>query len=343
MLDLEALLAPVADQPPSGPDLEYDPEWQELERLAQGKPEQQFGNTIIPAEEPDWRDVVPRASKLLGRSKDVRSACLLARAQVSMEQFSGLLPGLNLVHQLMDRYWDSVHPQLDASDSDDPTMRINALAWLADPQGLVRSVRTARLFQTRAHGDLTVRQIEIAAGKLTAREGEAVPTLSQVEQNITSVATQDAELGKRVADTLAAAKGLAAMLDGKVGASRSPDLKPLIDSLSVVAQVVGRATASLQGAAGEGGESAEAGAAGGAGPAINAASGTIRSRADVVLLLDRICEFLQRTEPTSPAPLLLLRAKKLMNMNFIDILSEMAPDGLDQARIVTGVKAEESE
>jgi type VI secretion system protein ImpA len=52
-IDTEALLAPVSDDAPSGPDLTYDPDFLALEQAAQDKTEQQFGDTVIPAEEPD--------------------------------------------------------------------------------------------------------------------------------------------------------------------------------------------------------------------------------------------------------------------------------------------------
>lgn len=342
MLDLEALLAPVADQPPCGPDLEYDSQWQELERISQVKPEQQFGDTIIPAEPPDWREVSSRAQELLGRSKDVRIASLLARASTSQEQYAGLVAGLKLVHQLLERYWGEVHPMLDTSDNDDPTMRLNALAVLADPQGLLAEVRAARLFQSRAHGELTVRQIEIVAGKLTARAGETVPSQSQVDQQLTAVIGADPQLPTLTADAVAAARALARLLDDKVGSDRSTDLKPLIATLVAVDLMVTKVAAALAGVGSVGhDESGAAGdAPGGAGPAINAASGSIRSRGDVVVLLDRICEFLERTEPSNPAPLLLQRAKRVMGMNFFEIMNDMAAGGLEQVRTIAGVSGE---
>lgn len=341
MIDVEALLAPIGDQPPSGPDLEYDPAWQELDRLSQGKPEQQFGDTVIPGEEPDWRDVAAKAEELLGRSKDVRSASLLARSQVRLFQFPGLLPGLQLIHQLLSRYWDSVHPQLDASDNNDPTMRINALTALADPQGLLRDVRAARLFRERAHGDLTVRMVEVALGKSPARTGETVPTQAEVESNVAAVLQQDPELGPLVQGTAAEAKALAKYLDDQVGSDRSPDLKPLIGTLSAIEQMVSRLAASMS-PSGGGGDAGAGGGGGGGGGGGNAASGEVRSRQDAILLLDKISDFLARTEPTNPAPLLLQRAKKLMTMNFIELIKELAPDGLNHVRNVTGVKEEES-
>ena len=90
----ESLLAPVSDDAPSGPDLTYDPDFLALEQAAVGKNEQQFGDTIIPAEEPEWRDVKERAEALLARTKDVRVAVLLARALTRMHNLEGLAAGL---------------------------------------------------------------------------------------------------------------------------------------------------------------------------------------------------------------------------------------------------------
>lgn len=343
MLDLESLLAPIEENAPAGPDLEYDAEWQALERSAQGKPEQQFGDTIIPAEEPDWAEVSSRAIALLGRSKDVRSATLLAIAQTRLQQFPGLSQGLRLVHQLLERYWEAVHPMLDASDNDDPTMRLNAMSALADPQGLLRVARAVRLSTSRAH-ELTLRQVEIAAGKATAREGEAVLTPSQVEQQIRAMVSEDPAFAPMVADTFTAAKALASLLDERVGSERSLDFKPLVGALYLLNQYVSKAAESLGGAPDPGAEGFADGSAGGGGggsdgPGINT-GGTLRSRQDVVVLLDKISEFLQRTEPTNPVPLILARAKRLMEMNFLELLQEIAPDGLVQAKNVTGIRDE---
>jgi len=346
MLDLESLLASISDDAPSGPDLEYDPEWQELDRLSQGKPEQQFGDTIIPAEEPDWREVRQRSETLFSRTKDARNAVLLARALVNTDQFTGIAEGLDLIHQLMDRFWDTVHPQLDASDNDDPTMRINALAGLSDPQGLLRNVRNARLFQSRTHGELTVRQIEIAAGKQAPRAGEEVPAQATIDQQLAAVIREDAELPSRVSGALTAARSLAKLLDDKVGSDRSPDLKPLISVLAIVDQLVSRIALTVNASSADGAGADDPGSGNSTGssaaPGINA-GGAIRSRADVALLLDRIADFLQRTEPTNPARMLVNRAKQVMDMDFIQLINELAPDGLSQARTVTGVKEETSE
>ena len=79
--EIEALLAPVSAEDSCGADLEYgDPAFTAFDRATQGKPEQQIGSTIIPAEEPDWKAVGRQAIQLLGRTKDLRVAVHLTKA-----------------------------------------------------------------------------------------------------------------------------------------------------------------------------------------------------------------------------------------------------------------------
>ena len=66
--NIESLLQPVSAEEPCGPDLEYDPAFLELDRISQGKPEQQMGSTIVAAQEPDWKDVGSRTLALLAKT-----------------------------------------------------------------------------------------------------------------------------------------------------------------------------------------------------------------------------------------------------------------------------------
>lgn len=48
MLDVPVLLAAVSPDSPCGDDLEYDAAFLELERIAQGQPERQMGDAVLP-------------------------------------------------------------------------------------------------------------------------------------------------------------------------------------------------------------------------------------------------------------------------------------------------------
>ena len=94
VLEVEQLLEPISSESPCGENLEYDSDFGELERAAQPVAEQQFGNTVVEAREPDWRDVRSKALELFGRTKDLRVAVLLAQATVRLDGLAGFRDAL---------------------------------------------------------------------------------------------------------------------------------------------------------------------------------------------------------------------------------------------------------
>ena len=115
-----------------------------------------------------------------------------------------------------------------------------------------------------------------------------------------------------------------------------PDFDRLIGMLKRGQTLVAQATANAndesgadEGSAGhDGGES---GGGGGGGP------GRLRNRADAKRALEQICEFLERTEPGHPAPIFARRAVKLLDMNFLEIINELAPDSLPRVHDLGGI------
>ncbi|MBE0617201.1 MAG: type VI secretion system protein TssA, partial [Proteobacteria bacterium] len=181
VVDLEALLAEVSSASPCGESMEYDPAFGQMERAAQGKPEQQYGDTLIPAEEPNWGDVKRAATELLGRTKDLRVAVYLIRSLLRTDGFAGFADGLELLLGFLERYWDGVHPQLDPEDDNDPTLRVNTIASLCDAESVLRAVREAPLVRSPALGRYSLRDVQLASGVLPAPAGVAPPDSGAVE------------------------------------------------------------------------------------------------------------------------------------------------------------------
>ena len=69
-------------------------------------------------------------------------------------------------------------------------------------------------------------------------------------------------------------------------------------------------------------------------------SGEIKSSQDVVALLQRICQYYERNEPSSPIPLLLRRAIRLVSKSFVDILRDLSPDALSKLELISGEKSD---
>jgi type VI secretion system protein ImpA len=127
------------------------------------------------------------------------------------------------------------------------------------------------------------------------------------------------------------------ILGAKIGAAQAPDLKALRTLTQCLAQT-GRAARGDSAAMADANGSASAGGASGAhASGVPGVPGTIASRDDALRALDRVCEWIERHEPTNPAPLLIRRAKRLMTKSFLDIIRDLAPDGLSQVERIAGV------
>ena len=326
-MNVDEWLCHTEVEPPCGPNLEYDEAFMSLTSAAAGKPEQQYGDTIIPAEDPDWEAVVEQANAVLRRSKDIRAAILLVRGLTRLSGLRGLASGLEFVRRLLEQHWDDVHPKLVYDGEADPFLRSSAIASLADPQGVVRDLRAAPLFTTAA-GVVSVRAAE-ATLKHEALTADGMTEAQLVQAAAASVGNPDAPIAAlRVA--LDHAKAIASLVSQRMDAIDAPDLAPLIGVFETIARLLpkGNGAAALQHADAQLSGTPVSDAAG--------APGALRTREDALRLLQSVCEFLERTEPSSPAPLLIRRAERLIGSGFLDIMRDMAPDSLAHIELITG-------
>ncbi len=354
VIEIEELLSEIAPDAPCGEDLEYAPAFAELEKLAQETPERQYGDTIIPAEPPDWRGVRKTALALLERTRDLRVAVYLTRALLHVDGLAGFAEGLALVDGLIERYWDSVYPRLDPEDNNDPTLRVNTIVALCDPETILRTLRETPLVSSRRVGQFSLRDVQIASGALTpvvADEQAELPTLVKID-----AAFQDADLEALrttagwIARAVEQVERIEARLVDRIGVAQAPDLSKLTGVLKEIQQVL---AVQSQRRGGEGvGQPPLAGTATDLGlPAGDAAVavgqravvGEIASREDVVRLLDKLCEYFNRYEPSSPVPFLLKRAKTLVKKDFMGILLDLAPGGAEQANLIFGIQGKNSD
>jgi len=322
---LESLLAPISAEAPCGPDLEYDPAFQAMLDAGAGKPERQYGDKVYPAEPPDWPLVHEQAAQLAARTRDLRVAVWLARSGARLRGLVGAVDGLRLVQGLVERHWEHLHPPLDASDNNDPTARVMALTALADPVTGLADLRAASL--TGKRGSLTVRDIELALGAGEPLPGELVPTEDGVLEAVAASLADASDLGPAMQAGYEAAQSLASSIERHIEADQAPDLASLKKVLQRVADAGRKAAGGTTV-----GEDAAASA-----PAARAV-GTISSREDANRALERVCEWIERNEPSNPAPLLIRRAQRLMSKTFIDIIRDLAPDGLKEVEKLAGIE-----
>jgi type VI secretion system protein ImpA len=326
VLDLDSLLAPLAGEAPCGADLEYDPISAALQEAAAGKPERQY-DKVYPAEPPDWVAVREHALALAARTRDLRVAVWLIRSAARVDGFEAVAQGLALLRGLIERYWEQVHPQLDPADGNDPTTRLNVLSQLVH-NDVLNDLRVAGL--TNARGGVTVRDLELSFGRADPLPGESVPTEAGIAPAVAALQAKSPGLAQAMSGALDSAQAIGRVLDERLGAAHSIDLSALTRLLQSVADA---------GRVAQGGAAIAVDASGNAdsaGVAAPASLSAIQSREDAIRALGRVCEWIERNEPSHPAPLLIQRAQRLMQKNFLEIIRDLVPDGLGQIEKLAG-------
>jgi len=340
MINIEELLQPISPEEPCGVDVSYEPAMQELETLLVGKPETQFS----PAEEPRWEEVRDRCVELLRRSKNLRVSVVLCLALLRVGGLPGFGDAFVLLQRMLVQYWESLFPRLDPDDNNDPTERVNILAALVtpfgsfeDPMQFLRRLREAPLTDSTRVGRFSL--ADIVPAKTPGAEAVApVANATQVQAAFRDTPPEKLErLANAVSDSIKAAKAIDEFLTRTIGANRAPDWTPLLSTLLEIAKTLPADMSHLLPANGTSdGDAAQSGAP--ARAASGAGNGAIESRQDVVRTLERVCEYYSRAEPASPVPLLLRRAQRLVEMNFLEIIADLSPDAVTQIRNVAGTE-----
>jgi type VI secretion system protein ImpA len=355
--DLEPLMVAVSPDAPSGIDLEYDPDFSRMEKAAQGVPDQEFGSTKIEGVPADWDEVHDAAMSILRRSRDLRAATYLAEAQLNRVGIIGFRNALELIAVYVDKFWETVIPQLDADDDNDPTIRINSLAGLCKIGGVINQLRITPILMSRSIGKFSWTDCAIAKGEIPhPAEMDSPPTQKQIDAAVMACDPKEfTELVQAVTDSMKFVTAIEDSFSNRLGPAIGPNLELLTKELKAISRFqtvwVGMRKAtdephevqSTRSQAPTGLVVASTSQAQASTPAVPSGPLVITRREDVIEGLDKIIQWLEKNEPSSPLPMLLRRAKRLSTMSFLDILRDISPDGLSQAVIIGGTEPEPEE
>ena len=346
-IDIESLLTEISPEAPSGEkDLKEtdDPAIVNLEIMIKGTPEREFDGEIIQeAKDPNWNEVRDAAVQLLTRTHDLRVAMFLIRALLNADGLNGLKTGLALLHGLIDRFWESLYPQLDPEDNNDPTMRVNILFALSEGEDIMVPLKRITLCSSPTMGQFNYRDILIAGGKIepTQTDKSPSPTEAAIE-----AAFKDTDVNTLLENKAAIGATLENLTDLKTKLAEKIGDAGVVPGFSGLYKVLKDMDAFLEknlegrevlqsddpDQTGETEGVGEARPAGGGAVRRTGSGDVIRNRKDVIRQLDRICRYYQSNEPGSPVPMLLKRARQLVDKNFIEIIQDLAPDSADKIK-----------
>jgi type VI secretion system protein ImpA len=375
MRDLETFLAPVADDSPSGVELRNDPRFHAIERLLEPaarsrrlEARQSGGSGEVAL---DIDEILGAAEPLAETGRDLRLLVIVARASANESGFAGLGAGLTLLSETVSRYWDSLHPELrvGSTKKEAAVRRINALYQIEnDDNGILCDLDYAIFLAPRglgpvSGGDLAAatlnRNTLLSEGPSGLGEKEKSALVAAHEARVTRVLTAckataaeapevlDA-LARDVASATDALGGLEDALNAQISENgtgvKFHTLRRFLDRVAATLATANDATApaSREEPMTPAPDAPRAAAPPQAPAPTGGIPAGVTSRRDVERCLDMIIDFYERTEPSSPIPHLARRMRKMVPMNFVELMEEIAPSGMKEFRTVAGVFEERS-
>ena len=327
---IDGFLEPIEGENPAGPNLRYDPVYDEIKRAREEEddniPQGEWKRELKVA---DFAKAEKLATEVLSeRSKDLQVAAWLTEAWTREKGFPGLSSGLELLRRLMEEFWDHVYPEID--EDGDLEFRAVPLEWIG--RYLQDSVERVPI-------------TEAGLGYLAYRDSRTIPSEEEAEgdsskaqarrdaidaDRVTPELFQEAveesskafykETVSQVEEAQERLSELEDYCDEQFG-DVTPNLIPLRELLENIHRLISQYLARkleldpdpVEMEADE--EEGEAGAATGAGEATGGAGETasagelteIATSADAGRAVAQAARFLRRADPTDPAPYLMLR------------------------------------
>ncbi len=362
--ELEPLLAPLPGEDPCGPSLRQTQLFTDV-RLAREEddPNLPMGQWERPLKRADWAQIAQLCAQALSqRTKDLQLAAWLLEAWTRQQGLAGLGRGLALVHGLVERYWDGLHPRIEDGDAD---ARVAPLEWLNEALGNTLLVHVTLVpLHERKPGHVTLADwqrmlaSELAASPhaAAATGPDGLPPLTRDE--VTANARRHA--APFLAASLAQARqsreaiaSLAALLDAQLG-REAPNLSKLANVLEsmerVLAQLQPTLVSKIAGALGVGAAAApqqprDTGASMEPQPSMPAAGlapepsapvqlGQWSSRDEAYRTLEALADYLGAIEPHSPTPYLIRRAVNWGRMPLPELFAEIMREEGDLNRMM---------
>ena len=260
----------------------------------------------------DWRNFLAQVGGFFSLTKHLGLANYALMADLHISGLSGLADGLIIINRFLASNWEDIHPIIDEGDAEE---RLEFIENLNDPL-ILGGIDEVVIANGRQSGAFTL-------AEFNSSQKDNDPSPSLVEASINETLRESPEHFETLKEQL---QEIHTQLDA-IEETITTHLPEESISLQALRNKLKELTNALSSASGEpasqAGTETETGAEGGTlASAPPQVSGEINSREDVVKAINRIVRFYSKNEPTSPVPLLLERTKRIVTMDFLQVIEE---------------------
>ncbi|MBB5690629.1 type VI secretion system protein ImpA [Roseomonas alkaliterrae] len=368
VIDLEALLAPLATGDGGGEDLRPDYSPTSLyQRIRTQRNDARAGERAMDGGDPEanpaaiataWREVKKLGIEALsGKSKDFEIAAWMAEALVRVDGLAGLADAAELIAGLCNGFWETGFPRLDDEDGlDGRGAPLGGLSGEGADGTVMGPIRRYPLF-LRPDGtecDLfTWQRAEETAAiadaeRRNARLQSGIPDFDALQNEARAAVPSLRAAGAAASKALATWTAMDAAITARFGGD-APSTRRVSEALQAIIDISTRIAGAPAESAGaeeaQAGTDAPATAAAGGGGAAAPAPRAARTREDVIRQLEEIAEYFRKTEPHSPLAFTLQDAARRARMPLTDLLAEVLPDPSTRRQLLTtlGIHVPEGE
>lgn len=346
VVDLDALLNPISEENPSGESLRYSGLYDEISEARRADEALNQGEWQTELKVADFRKVIELATPALtGQSKDLQIAVWLCEALMKQYGFVGLRDSLQLLTGLHEKFWDTLHPEIDEGDMEG---RANAISWFDSNGSFVAKEgkitgyagysyidwEDSKTFDIPENLDTYSTEDQVKYNQLRAqaeKEGRVTADMWRKERAATRRAFCE-QTNFTINECWEGITNLNRVIEEKYDRNQMPGLSNLKKSLESIHDQLKKLLEEKRAeepdetdfAEDETGGEEGAVAVGGKGVAV--AVGAIQNRNDALKRLADIADFFQKTEPHSPISYLIQRAVKWGHMPLESWLKDVIKD-----------------
>ncbi|KNC90620.1 ImpA family type VI secretion system protein [Trabulsiella odontotermitis] len=310
--------------------VEFDPMYGEIESmLAQLDESSDPLAEAGAAPQVNWSLVAEHAKKMLEQCYDLRVALWLIRANMYLDCISAVYHGITELGQVLMSENNIAYPKSETDNSNEG--HAAALGWLSAPQFIaeLKSIKLTREHNYQLHDLINVDANSSAEYSFSSSSSillaintyyqqnslpdfnEQLTAISQTLENVEAYANQYSE------GYLLDCHALRSFLTKALS-----QLKQQSAPVNLNEDDINAERSNIAGIAGS--------------LLLDGGDANIRSRQEIILMLDRILDYFQRYEPSHPAPIFIRRSKQMIGMDFISIVEELLPESMNTLQQFTG-------